>query len=271
MPLSLPLPKLILGIMLFFVVAQAYTQDSLIILKYPSEKELNVTARASVTKINESFIFRYTLLSSSSSSQKAWEYSLFDVSGFDSLKSATGWDVGTSVIPKRRVTWASSDSAYDVLPGKSLVGFSVISRGLPSIKDFYVRGYIDVPAISVEPDSIFSGLFPDNSFHGTTLGPTASPIPFRPLYFIDSLISYVSRSRSLSWITSQQTADNYLHYFMRVRSQLQAGRESEAIGNLQVVLKNSEADSSSLLTSEAYALIRYNTEHLIRRLHGSKE
>jgi hypothetical protein len=260
-------PRWLLGMLLFLLLPdRSPSQDALVILTYPLENQISILVKAIVTQNAITYRYQYSVSSSISSVQRAWDYSVFNVSCFDSLRNAIGWDVGTSMIPSQRVTWTSSDSVYDIFPGGSLGGFSVISRGLPSIKEFYVRGYVDVPAVSAEPDSVVGGLFPENSFHGTTIGPNTSSHPFRPFSFIDSLNSYVSRSRSLNWITTQAAADKYTNYFRTTRSQLQSANISGALSTLQAVLISANADSTSLLTSEAYALIRYNSQYLITQL-----
>ena len=79
--------------------------------------------------------------------------------------------------------------------------------------------------------------------------------------------SYVSEARILGWITNQSTADKYTNYMDTVRSQLQNLNLSGARVTLQTVISHVNSDSSSTLTSEAYALIRFNTEYLLSILH----
>jgi hypothetical protein len=242
-----------------------------VILTYPREDQVDISTNASVAKNEGEYIYVYTLVSSEASVQRAWEFSIFRIDFVDSAENSIGWMFGRSVVPQDRVTWGSSDSTFDLYPGNSTTGFTLFSRGLPSIKDYYVRGFVEVPSADEEPDSIAGGDFPENCFHGITIGPVAIPPLFEPLLFLDSLSSLVVQSRLLSWITTQPIADKYTHYFDTTRSRLQSANVKGAITTLQTVLAQANLDSSSTLTSEAYALIRYNTEYLINALLPTHE
>jgi hypothetical protein len=106
----------------------------------------------------------------------------------------------------------------------------------------------------------------NNSFVGFTIGPVKLPTPFVPIDFLDTLSTFTTQSRSLGWITSQTVADKYLAYFSTAKTQLQQHNTAGARTTLQSVLHDVNVDSSSTLTSEAYALLRYNTEYLLSQL-----
>jgi hypothetical protein len=73
----------------------------------------------------------------------------------------------------------------------------------------------------------------------------------------------------MGWIANQPTADKYTNYMSTTRSQLRSANISGALSTLQTVLTSANTDSTSLLSSEAYALIWYNTQHLIAQLQPS--
>ncbi len=158
-------------------------------------------------------------------------------------------------------------------PGQSVGGFVMVSKGLPGIRRCIVSPFFNF-------DRLFSrDRFPTDEdlpntdsiqnavkFYGWTVGPFALPMTFDNAVWIDTLTSEAAQSRSLGWITNQATADKYATYFALTKSQLQANNTASARTTLQAVLQDANVDSTSNLTSEAYALIRYNTEYLLAQL-----
>jgi hypothetical protein len=101
---------------------------------------------------------------------------------------------------------------------------------------------------------------------GRTVGPVLPPDPFDPVRFLDTLLSYTTQCKMLGWISEQTTADKYLGHFNSVKVSLQESNVTAARNTLKLVLEDVNVDSSSTLTSEAYALLRYNTEYLLDHL-----
>ena len=135
---------------------------------------------------------------------------------------------------------------------------------------------------------------------GKTIGPVLPPTPFVALVFLDTLISYKHQSVTLGWLKSKRDDDcdedekpddgivknldkrldkakkeliqrdsvkarNELEKFVKKverlwkRSQLarpQSGRDED----------NNDKRDKVVMTSEAYALLKFNTEYLIDRL-----
>jgi hypothetical protein len=158
-----------------------------------------------------------------------------------------------------------------ILPGQSLAGFEIMSKGLPSIRRCIVSPFFDFDSLFSEErfpsekdipntDSIQNAV----RFYGWTVGPTAPPIDFVPLAWLDTLSSYTTQSLSLGWITSQAVTDKYLTYFSSARAKLAQGDSVGARTVLQQVLHDVDIDGTSALTNEVYALLKYNTEYLLR-------
>ncbi|MEJ2050045.1 MAG: hypothetical protein P8Y60_09460, partial [Calditrichota bacterium] len=82
---------------------------------------------------------------------------------------------------------------------------------------------------------------------------------------------YVDQSTMLSWILDQSASSKYLDYFKNTRSYMKQNNNPVAINDLDSVLTDIEADSGITLTSEAYDLIRYNTEYLKKYLEENPE
>ena len=158
-------------------------------------------------------------------------------------------------------------------PTWSVSGLKLGSPDLPSIGFAYFQGKGSIPRFpySSPPEKIdtqFAKLdgFPVNYVQQETIIPNELPDPFIPLYFLDTLINYNQRSLELSWITNQTTADKYDSLLNTAKTLLEGNHIPWVEHTLQTVLQEVDNDSSGNITSEAYALLRYNTEYLLENL-----
>jgi hypothetical protein len=149
------------------------------------------------------------------------------------------------------------------------------------------------------------------NYHGWTIGPTAPPMVFEASVWIDTLLSYTRQSVDLGWLGSGRDDDcdndehpqdgiekNIERRLVMAQRDLQRGDSVKARRDLehlvnkvdrlwkrgQMVEKRHEHDRGDwwqhrkewvVMTSEAYALLKYNTDYLIDRLpekesHGKK-
>jgi hypothetical protein len=189
------------------------------------------------------------------------------------------WTADISV--RGRIEWFTGNP-YLLQPGAASIQFETESKCLPGIRDGSIYAYFNVYAYPSpddmptpeEADSLMALLDSLQNTPGKNIrvvGPVTTPSPFVALIFLDSLKAYVAASRGLSWITTQPIADKYTHYFDTTRARLKNADIKGAIVTLQTVLTQVNLDSSTTLTSEAYALLRYNTEYFISRLRqGTK-
>jgi hypothetical protein len=158
--------------------------------------------------------------------------------------------------------WCSGSYGINYIrPGETEPSFSftTVTPSLPKILKFYSFGLNE--GVSNDRDDSL-----DNSFRGLTIGPSHPPKPFIPLRFLDTLSGYINRSRSFGWIKDQPIANKYLDYFESAKNKLQNNNIGSARTTLQQILQDVNVDSTANLTSEAYALIRYNTEYLLEKL-----
>jgi hypothetical protein len=198
---------------------------------------------------------------------------------FRGFRSA--WWAGFGV--SNYVDWGASNRRFNLEPGAQLDSIIMTSHGLPSLRAFIVSPKYDpLPPVIVTPeneDSVranvqwsyeeemaFQRLEDSIKWRGFTIGPTASPNPFIPLNFLDTLTSYTTQSRTLGWIKDQTIANKYLGYYASVKTNLQQNNITSTRTILQQVLADVNTDSTSNLTSEAYALIHFNTEYLLAQL-----
>jgi len=134
---------------------------------------------------------------------------------------------------------------------------------------YYVRGYNKIPTGQDIPlSAVYNDIF-QNSVSGYTVVPSTLPDSVNTIDFLDSLIYYNQKSDSIGWITNPSTTTKYNDYFDNTKFYLQENNNPAAINVLDSVLTDVEADNSVTLTSEAYALIKYNTEYLKEQLSQS--
>jgi hypothetical protein len=105
-----------------------------------------------------------------------------------------------------------------------------------------------------------------NSVSGFTLGTSDTARAFDRFNFLDTLRSYVTQSRMLGWIRNQLTADTYANLIDSVRARLRGNDDRLARYSLDSVMAHIVSDSSSVVSSEAFALIFFNTQYLLSRL-----
>jgi len=159
-----------------------------------------------------------------------------------------------------------------IAPDSSASGFSYRSLGLPAIVACYFEGTTSGLAFPDEPPGDIEFLlkplrqFPANRLQSKTIGPQDPPDPFSAEAFLDTLVSYTSQSLALGWIADQSTADKYEGHFSTAQTELQQADTTAARSELQTVLQEVAQDSGNVLTGEAYALLRFNTEYLLDQL-----
>jgi hypothetical protein len=190
--------------------------------------------------------------------------------------------------------------------GWSVSGFVLKSNGLPGIVNAYFQG---LAAEYGTPDGgPFSDLhleilklmdFPTNYVSRRAIGPVLPPSPFIPLAFLDTLLSYTRQSAALGWLAPpgqgrdrDEDSDedekpehglvrNIEQRLNKAKRELQrqdsvkARRELEKlVKKVERVWKRSQDEEKrgrkQRMTSEAYALLKYNTEYLIDRLPKKK-
>jgi hypothetical protein len=266
---------LILSLLLWMAVSTpAYAQDTLWIFTFPSDSNVSVTVHCIVSPISGGYSYNYSLISSASSEQSVEGFFIDHGSSILSIGSPAQWLGDRSGLPSEisySIMWGSRDSLADIFPGGQLEGFNITSPGIPSIYRFYAKGYSPTPILEGEPDSLVGADVFENSFKGRSIAPKDPLAPFNSLAFLDTLLSYTTQSRSLGWIKDQPTADKYLQYFSSARAKLVQGDSVGARTPLQQVLRDVDIDSTANLTSEAYALLRYNTEYLLSQLPAGQE
>jgi hypothetical protein len=192
-----------------------------------------------------------------------------------------------------------------ILPGEQL-SFSFEAKGLPGIGQFWAEGWAPWYFTEEQEDSLIRAGYPEDDLHptdekffkGVTIIRKTPPDPFVHLAFLDTLLSYARQSAELGWLgrlrdddcDDDERPDNGIVKNIELRLQkarrellrsdsVQARKELEKlVQKVERIWKRSQEDEKKhgrdrwekrdqvIITSEAYALLKYNTEYLIDRL-----
>jgi hypothetical protein len=228
---------------------------------------------AAVVKDDLGYNFIYNISNQSSAVQSIFSFDLQRENDLQ-LISPSNWSYSLYQYEPYGLFLYSGDNG-GIAPGDT-TPFVIRSRGLPHISSARVRGKEDTTSFQyvVEPslavyrliDSLRS--IPENRYVlVATLSPNFPPTPFHALTFLDTITSYITESRTLGWITNDPTANKYKRLIDTARFHLQANNRGVTKAKLDSVLVNVYPDSAAgLITSEAYALLRFNTEYLLMKL-----
>ena len=240
---------------------------------WPRDK-IDADVRCTVMSDSLHLSFNYSLSSRSTSHQRIEEFDVWNYFGVAGVITPIHW-VGKFLPDRSRVHFDAAlfDSRGQIRPGHSQSGYRVIAAPGPcAIVRYTILGYNNLANIPSNVDTLTYSLnlletySNSNAIGGSTIATIPPTDPFVASVFIDTLESYVSHARLIGWIKDQPTADKYVDYFNSTKTSLEQGNNTPALTNLQQVLQQVNVDSTAKLTSEAYALIRFNTEYLLAHL-----
>ena len=219
------------------------------------------------TKTFDSYKYEYTIKNDISSVQKIVSFGLNNYSeNLNNFSAPEYWQFsiwGNSNFLLGHVEppiWNYTNALIN--PANESEGFSFSGVGLPIITSIYIQGYNTNPDFEIEK-------IKTNSFITNTLSSSDLLLTINNDDLIDTLINFNTDSFDLGWITNQATADKYDSLFNLAKSQFQQNNNNSAKTTLQTVLQQVDLDSTSNFTSEAYALLRYNTEYLLDQIPQS--
>ncbi len=206
--------------------------------------------------------------------------------------------------------WTSPYGRFNVAPGGKLDGIVITSHGVPTLRSFVVSpSYHPKPPVEITPeneqtveesteaeDSVELALEDSIKVRGWTVGPTAPPADLSALSWIDTLASYKHQCVTLGWLTNgpaheKEESDDRADEGIVERLDRRLDKAKDALAKSdsvkaklelelfakevdQLYHKNKEEGERRgvpSLTSEGYALLKYNAEYLIDRLpdrHG---
>ena len=277
-------------------------------LVYPFLYKIQINTEVSYDSSNKMFFYTYKLFNNQNNNGNIQEFNI-DISRTNNsllldtigLKFASELEegyflerysafsnkivpVGVPTVPNQYWTAMFSNSlrasvfadTLFVKPGNSVEGIVLMSKGLPGIRNFTVMPDFQDDLFFSNPDDTTNTDDIDSirqviNYYGITIGPTAPPINLIPTVWCDTLTSYANQSRSLGWIKDDATANKYLGYFSSAKTKFLQQDNVGARTVLLQVLKDVDIDSTANLTSEAYALISYNTKYLLAQFGFNKE
>jgi hypothetical protein len=185
-----------------------------------------------------------------------------------------GWR--TTVSADATARWIAVNDAARISPKQRLAGFSLVSHGPPSLRQFAVAPYIDpalAPVDPPQPDALeverfeqeFEHYVESQSVTGLTLAPSALKA-MTPDALLANLASQVAQARTLRWIANDAMARNVTDKLQAARTAL-ARSQVDASGNILGALRTEVAALSGKgFTSEAVALVDVNVQYVLRLL-----
>ncbi len=225
-----------------------------------------VKVSAFVTKNADTLIFSYSIKNLSTGSQKVDNFAahffapIFYASIPAQRLSPQGW-WGEVMSDTNIFSWGSSYDSSDIIAGATLLGYKLMSFGLPSITSSYSWYFAEPDSGEPEGDEAVSIFF--DAMVNKTIVPKTPTSPLNKYNFIDSLRGYINQSRVLNWITSDTTANKYNRLYDSIKSELLQNNVRKARLTMDTVLTNEMQDSTAgRLILEAQALIKFNTQYL---------
>jgi hypothetical protein len=227
------------------------------------------------------FSYSYRVQNGSESIQSLFDITI-DFGKAVEVSSATtnGWSNGQDYEagnegPANRWSWFPVEpSSHAIEPGGFAGGFELRSSGMPAINNCYFQGkrtiFLEfqggIPEGDLGKRIHDLTVFPADYVVRRTVAPVQPPSPFVPTNFVDTLISYKHQALALGWITNQGIANSLDQKLDNARKQLERGNNKAAKNILEAFINEVEAQKDKHLTSEAYALLKFNAEYLISRL-----
>ncbi|MBI5188983.1 MAG: hypothetical protein HZA07_08000, partial [Nitrospirae bacterium] len=110
---------------------------------------------------------------------------------------------------------------------------------------------------------------------GKTNGPTVPPADIKPIEIFNYVIDLKHQAFSLGWITNKGIENSLDVKLDNAKKKLEQGNNTAAKNILNAFINEVEAQgcksyedcpSGKHLTSEAYALLKYNVQYLVERL-----
>ena len=231
---------------------------------YPADL-MGISINCTVAKSGNSYIYVYSCTNLATSKQSADHIYIGGLRDTSSIFAPVGWNASNPRYFEGRLFHSSTLGMLGTLgPGHALNGFGTASLALPAIVRYYVQGFRSGSQTATDQEYRTDIL--TNSVSGYTLGTRDTTVHFIWLDILDALTAYTTQSRSLGWIKDQPTANKYIGYLSSTKSNLQQNNIGAVRSTLGQVLTGVNVDSTSNLTSEAYALIRFNTEYLLSQL-----
>jgi hypothetical protein len=191
------------------------------------------------------------------------------------LNSPSNWMGSLSV--KGYATWGAPDQASMIQPGRSVQGFEITSRGLPSIRAFDAEPYLDIAALPISapsgPDDLnrydkdLAAIKDNVNAKGMTVAPTPPPTNFNAPTFLKIIQQYREQARNLGWITDERLSEDLAAKLSQAQEALKNNESGQAKNVLESMIAQLNADQKGHLRPEAIALLKFNAQYLLSKIH----
>lgn len=180
--------------------------------------------------------------------------------------------------PPFEINWTAPEG--NMRPSESVSGFTFkTSYGLPGIVAYYSEG----ESVARCPEGMAVDFIPGYDdltpygpgIVGKTVGPVALPSDFKPIDFLNYIIDLKHQSTSLGWIKNKGIENSLDAKLDNAKKKIEAGDTKTAQNILNAFINEIEAQGCETyekcpegkhLTSEVYALMKYNVDYLISNL-----
>ncbi len=184
------------------------------------------------------------------------------------IRAPVNWYADLSTA--KTVSWGNAGEKFRLLPGQSLDGFEITSRGLPGLRSVTVEAQFFLPpvqgSVGDEDFAIEREVRRKLMLVRTTIGPTAPPAVFVPLDFLKTIQGYKEEAVKQGWITNAGVANSLDVKLNAAQRALTRGETTTAKNTLHALLNEVDAQTGKKLAPEAVALLKFNTEFLLSRL-----
>jgi len=238
---------------------------------YPADMA-KADIQASVEKNDTSFVYNYIVQSRETSKRGISEFHIDHGSMEKNGNAPEGWQFygSRAELP---IDWIfkRENTEYLIKPNEVKNGFTVYSKQLPGIYNFYIRSEHELPDLNSSVS--YQMKIKDertNSFKGMTISPGIFPANVLPSVVRDSLSSYTSRACNLGWVTNKGICRSLQATLDNVQRQLKAGKTKTAANGIQSFIHEVEAQKGKHLTSEGYGLLYFNARYLLDRLNKTQ-
>jgi len=255
-------------------------KDSMLTAVFEPATKINPKVSSVVTKDSQknTYLYSYSIENGADSRQNLITF-ILEFGNVDVINKtrSDGWynqrqreSRDDQVVFANRWAWHGDQG---IEPTKSTDGFALESPDLPGIMTAYFRGRVpilmwpsEIPGGKIGAKIFALEVFPANHVLRKTVAPVAPPTSFVPLDFLETLVSYKHQAFELGWIDNQGIVNSLDAKLDNVKKQLEKDKTKQAINALGAFVNQLQAQKDKHLTSEAYALLKFNAEFLIGKL-----
>ena len=272
-----------------------FTTEDLVTAIYEPPTKIKPSVKATVEFKDGTYTYSYEVFNGKESIQNLDEFGIECKVSLSEIVNPPGWmDGWYAYVPVFSWTEVEADvlgPQAGIHHGSSTSGFSFKAKGLPSIVNSYFVGLVvhyeecfdeegnsypgswesGIPFPDEPPEWVEEELkpiyrFPNEAVKGKTIGPVAPPEVFEPLSFLDNLISLKEQAYSLGWIDNKGILNSLNQKLEAAKKNIEKGKIETAKNILGAFINEVEAQKEKHLSSEAYALLKFNAQYLIENL-----